>query len=706
MELLNYLPEFIYLSATIFAGMGSGTQSGKLKFKNILAGSKISICEDQTGFTVSSTVNTGTNPSISQNAIAYGTGTSVTSYSFAVNSTPNFIGLYGFKSIIQGSAKNYVCKSQYSMIIGGDFNELKSAATSVIIGGTRNSHDPQVYTNNWLGNPTSDGSTIISSVNTDSKYSSGISAVSSKNTIIGNNFETICNSSSISSSYGFLRMANSSSIISSVAVCLIGEQTVSYYNQEMFSAISSCNSNIKQFDNPLNPLLNISKNYAKNNSVISAYKSNICILGKDNYISQTSIIGSRRSQIRNIVDNSYPYATTSTKQTSIIASQNATASIPQSAIISSNNSCIHRNFASFDPEVAPGSTIIGSSRIASVKKTDDYNSTTLFSDCSLNSNFSSIISSYKTLNGSNKSFNQVHISTEGSSISCNGVTIGTLNSLVRNNSFSIATRCSQNILGGYKSCIGLGSLSSYFRNFGIGGSCNMSGSCGVGIVGGECNFTSYKAKGTHSYINFNTHLLGSYVVGGKCNGNFNSRNSLIGGGYSNYLSNTQESIILGGYKNQICSYGPSFSDFWDPYNPNLYSCDVTVQNSFIIGGTKNCFRNSSSTSALYCAILGINYRCKPHHISSSGIISGSNNQIFNCSTLISPVSLTSSVIIGGSNVCVSVSYTLATHNLMIKGAGGGVYTYDSTGNKCTGLTGTFSNPSQICVVNGLITLIT
>lgn len=150
----------VIISAVIFSGMGQGKDSGKLLFRKIFSDGSITITEDDTSMTFSSSGGNG--GAILQDRVAIGTGTGITHSFICVNDVSPFYGSLtgvrsirgnydptrasyntGFHSFIIGGSTNSISGgySYYSTIIGGQTNSIINGGNDLIVGGTLN----QVY---------------------------------------------------------------------------------------------------------------------------------------------------------------------------------------------------------------------------------------------------------------------------------------------------------------------------------------------------------------------------------------------------------------------------------------------------------------------------------------------------------------------------------------------------------------------------------
>lgn len=145
----------VIISAVIFSGMGQGKDSGKLLFRKIFSDGSITITEDDTSMTFSSSGGSG--GAILQDRVAIGTGTGITHSFIFVNDVSPFYGSLtnvksirgnydptrasyntGFHSFIIGGSTNSIIGGYYSTIIGGQTNSIINGGNDLIVGGNLN----------------------------------------------------------------------------------------------------------------------------------------------------------------------------------------------------------------------------------------------------------------------------------------------------------------------------------------------------------------------------------------------------------------------------------------------------------------------------------------------------------------------------------------------------------------------------------------
>ena len=145
----------VIISAVIFSGMGQGKDSGKLLFRKVFSDGSITITEDDTSMTFSSSGGSG--GAILQDRVAIGTGTGITHSFIFVNDVSPFYGSLtnvksirgnydptrasyntGFHSFIIGGSTNSIIGGYYSTIIGGQTNSIINGGNDLIVGGNLN----------------------------------------------------------------------------------------------------------------------------------------------------------------------------------------------------------------------------------------------------------------------------------------------------------------------------------------------------------------------------------------------------------------------------------------------------------------------------------------------------------------------------------------------------------------------------------------
>jgi hypothetical protein len=241
----------------------------------------------------------------------------------------------------------------------------------------------------------------------------------------------------------------------------------------------------------------------------------------------------------------------------------------------------------------------------------------------------------------------------------------------------------------------------------LGGNTNLGFGNSV-MIGGKNNKAGLTMQQGLNKLYYREYRYGeqrSVIIGGLSNCSSASNGSVVIGGQLNCELNTINSSIIGGNLNKIYANGCYVRQYFNGPTP-YYSSPIlnTVENDFIIGGRKNYFGGGISNKFM------VNFNKNgPSYIKNSGIISSYNSRIagitntyysrpvygFNCP------GLTSSVILGSKNLANCQSFTLMVSNLCIHGT---VKTCKgpTLADLCTGVNGTFTSPSTIVVINGLV----
>jgi hypothetical protein len=551
MDFLFSFFEFLTLGAgpfIVFAGMGTGTQSGKLKFKTISpANSSMSVTENSDHIVVSSNISSASAPA---NQVLWGTGTSFTSGFLKVDNTNK--GIVNIKHIGEPSEVS----SSYN---DGSNSLLLKGRKSYIYNTTNNSN--AISTCGTKLCYTTD-SNIISSVDSAIDgygYNAGL------NTIIGSYTSDITGysrSSTILSSGGKMCRQKLGSIISSSNSCnntqyqSCGNSIISSWGAQILgcktnfnSIISSIADNYISHNNPLandanNNFIGASRGSAikggqvnpgitygsKNSSILSSLESIIC----DGKFS--SIIGSCGSKI--CFYRFYGSVVRNNDYNSIIGSRNSRISICVTGEYYSHYSCTNTIISSDDSkDYASCNTAIVSSIGSKIKRSS---SSVIFSSCNsdvYDSCSSSIVSSAGSAISSSRSSAIV-------SGFQNQICSGSHYSVIINGCFNIISKESYRavILSGACNIIGFkGSLCNPVIIAGCKNCIEAVGSENTSIIGGYNNCIS--GSSDHSQI-----------LGGTCNRSGASTNSVIIGGCKNYLINARYSVIIGGRSNVNSSY--------------------------------------------------------------------------------------------------------------------------------------------------------
>jgi hypothetical protein len=288
----SILPESTILAATIFSGMGSGTQSGKLLFKGLCSDTNISISQDSTSVKIcdtSSPVIIAVDDAKVAIGDVYG---NLTASIFSVNTTWESISKPDtYKGLILSNVppqSYYFYNSWCSLIVAGRKSTAKGKFSgSTIIGGYDNTLNSQ-------------NSSIIGGVN------NGI--LSRSSTILGSCGSVICNGPFIQPSPQDIPDSTIVSSIQSV-ICnsvrnnsIIGSNLSCQINSKGTSIVSSCYSllgyvsksiecsvsysaDISGFKNTICAKMNKSKSSDAYNSIISSNKSYTCGIKNSTIIS-------------------------------------------------------------------------------------------------------------------------------------------------------------------------------------------------------------------------------------------------------------------------------------------------------------------------------------------------------------------------------------------------------------------------------------
>jgi hypothetical protein len=560
MDFLFSIFEFLIIAGgpfCVFAGMGTGTQSGKLKFRNIVAAdSSIEITENSSCVTLKSNGNAVLVPA---NKIPWGNTSSITwgflevdtsvqaitgayiisnssnsligtSFSSGYNNLiirPNNNKLFGSSNdnIIINSKESYMCNiGRRSAIIGGVKNVI-CGGDSVSIIDSYCSLSNESYS-----------STIISgssSIICQSGLSTILSSVKSKITYISTGSRV--NQNSIISSYcGSIKGNNNSSVISS---------RQSYINQ--------CN--------PLGK--------AQSNSIISSCSSLIC----GGQVSDGITVGSLRTSILGaccgwIVDSC---------DSSIIGGY---GNIIRTYTYSGGNKGISKN--------CHNTIVSGFKNVIHAYNTPDsygsiqYNSI-ISSKCSeiYNSCMSSIITSgIGNLISNSKGI--VIIGGFSGSVA-NIISYSNQISIINSPNSGVSTSSVGGIVGGFRSCISDGTY--------------------IGVIGGICHIIRSSSKNSSilgGSLNSICSSIDSAIVAGRYNCVIGSDRSSILGGYCNIINKVKNSSILGGFENLID--GKSTKGLNS--NVILAGCKNTIYGCYgiIVGGEDNYINSCIQ----YGAILG------------------------------------------------------------------------------------------------------
>jgi hypothetical protein len=598
--LFNFIPDIILLGGPfcVFAGMGTGSNTGKLNFKQICSegGITVAVTESTSSLDITSSGGGGVGVgSILTNKIATGIGTGITPSrtGFWPNSgggvgTWNTRNIYGVsiigsskpptynsnvvacsdkRGMIIGGASNYVGLYSYNSVIVNSFNsnliyDSGNIDSSIIL----NSQDSQI-TNGCMSSIINSTSSYIKDKGTSN--STIVNSESSKICPISpslyGSFNSIFNSecSQISDSYW-------SSIMSGCFNCLRGVKSGSIFNG-LFNCIRNSDTDVWSYANSIvngvcnriycgqfnsNNIFNGCKNFMVGNNRNNIFNGNSIINGDRNRICMDIQGGATcYSSITNGVGNCLKYTNQSTIMGGycnqiISTSKNSTISSSRCSIICSSEQTSILGSLNSKTRLVENSTIIGG-----------------YTSYICNTNQSSII----TGTGSELlGYGKV------------GITIlGGYSNKICNSGYSVNVSYKQNcIFGNNPIC----------HNFLHGIRSNtMNRSRFTSIIGGyESNLTAqtlYSSiiggdKGTMSADSFSSILSGyknktssnctSLIVGGANNYLCASNNSAILSSCSSVLLNTSNTVLAGSC-NWKCSTGSC------PFLSNtLYVCQLQM----------------------------------------------------------------------------------------------------------------------------------
>jgi len=725
----------LILGVSIFSGMGTGKDSGKLLFKKVFSSGGFSVQEDDFSLTFSSSGGSGT--SINPYEIAYGTGTGITSsWDFRVCTSKrsifgNFNSIRPYHSLPTatfvnnspyafsiGGCQNLINNSKYSVIVGGSTNSIsKSACQSIILGGREN----RIYCiknsailsgckNRILGYhdenlDTSSNSSIIGGYKNQichSGFSAIIGGLSNfmlskdnncnyQNFIGGSKGITLCNRVRLSE-YSTVGWIHNSVVLSSGNSVIELSPTFSSINgvigfpepKVSFSTILS------SFESTIN---NVDKTYCnpKYNNVISSVSSKTSGLF-------SSIISSKNSCIYTYIDNIYkPYKYNFYSQ--IVSSENSCIIGKYSQIVSSKNSVILTG-CSDSNDIKQFNQILGGYK-NTINKNNTYS--TILGGCKNKMNYNLGVINYNQImiNGEcNYMFKSgqfvsgcqncnyyIGASTDifsGDSIILGGRYQKSIKSISINN-FSKKPE----VLGSMKNTI---MMTSIYSTSGYQFRENCYGSYGKSYL--ELPGPWRGMASPHS----------SVILSSCCVNTASDRLSIVVSSNNSIISNTCNSMIIAGKENcmrSIGDFGTSSEDWFSGSNLD------SVCNNFIIGGEKNKFL--SNIPGNYTLSFGLT-TSKIFNTCNSGIIGGYQNCIVNeCDVFnafsIEDYSLRNAIISGGKNIKLSTSNTFAASNIIV---GGGTIRTKYLGSLYTGISGEFiiTSTSKIRFVNGLVVSVT
>ena len=620
MELIQLVSDIIMAAGPyfVFKGMGTGTQSGKLKFKSIIQGnSSIGITETSNSITINSNAG-GSGSPIDLDEIAFGTGTGITS-SFAAVSSRSIVGVSSFGTLTFSTGWG-VC----------DASGVPSACNSIIITG----HP----VNNLICS--SRNSNIIGSCDSKISFSYESDVIQSSNSCQSNNF--------MSSIIGVISVTISSSSQSSIiagyknsiqfgknSTILASRNGSMYFFKPTPTAIDPTllsNSIISTIGSCINTVSTKGGTIVRNNTIISSkeaenihsnpgcgtgnpYKSS-CQKGYISIISseKSCILGARCGSVKagggilgtndGLGGSNY----TGGSDTSVIISSCKALLYDtcRSSILSTHNSSIivgmtGSNSAFICSNITNSSIISGqNNKISTYQDTEKSSQTLVVCNSGIissrNISFSSENRFVSVINSASFSFltSDSTKSSKNARVSIIGVETDT-NTLV--------VQCSSN------SAI----INSFLTDRGIIGSTNsiIMNSNDVGIITSENSaiMTSQKVALSSSK---NSVVISSYdsdILG--------SNNSALMTGCSNIIFNSSNSSIISGCRNSICDTCNSV--ILSGASSSIFSCSSTI-----ITGYCNTIATFSHFSTI---IGGVKNFIGPKPSDGSTIIGGDNNTI-------------------------------------------------------------------------------
>lgn len=674
----------------IFKQPGTLNNSGKLTFRTLDTVFPITITFSSTDITINSLAGVANNVSIPNKYIVIGTGTAspgITYSTFRISDTTNRFGIYGVQQIapLGSIIGSYISSNlKYSFILG----RISSNLNSVTL--------------------TKDGSMVINSSITGDK--------SRTNTFINSNASTTFYrnylSSLISSTSNFIRDSLSPVLISSTNINIdnsINSTVVSSYGSNINTGFDAGTAKMGKSNTIVTSINSCIASYCvENNAILSSKLSNIS--GSPNQLGvlkNNAILSSTNAQIFANYMTSRGNSILSSVSSQIYCSN-------KSSILSSRNISIHSS----------GSVILSSCSVSSLNSSNNnvvMSSYYITSDSGVySSSFNSILSSNRIFNYSAGSYNTIIsskcISIQGSyntvigsrcclkggynynlPIYCNSMIVSSNASIGKNQYNAFIFPIENNSLK--TSISGYSNDSSFLT---ISGKCNIAKSLST-IIGGyrnfsgrtsDSNYTTTNSGGVKSESRYSIH--NTFTIGGKNNISSANYGGIIIGGDNNRLFNTIESMIVSSCESFICAHGF--------YAVNGYQNENSVSTSMIIASKSARFRNSSISGYSNFAVLAKN----------SGIIGGSYNNLYTCGqwsggSLPVGTETKSQIILGGSSLCTGVfpsvgslyNYSITVQNLLVTSAIIGV-----TGSTCcVGVTGTWTNPNFICIVDGIVTAV-
>jgi hypothetical protein len=611
MELIYFFLEnyFILSSFYFFAGMGTGSNTGKLSFRRILSGdNSLNISEDSNGLTFSYISSTF---SLDLFEIGYGkSGGGLTSSVFkAFGPLNSYTAIYGAKiwskllptsqylhtyndSMVIGGCRVQMC-GNFNLGIGGSYMYSRYSTDSILISGCINTSFCD------------ESSTMIGGSGLYSRYSkfSVMLGGCTNQTYLSNCYSTIIGGYDSKFSGGYQNNFNTV-ITSNGRIC--------GYRIRMSSIIGGSNKSEIINSNPLSSQFSDSNFILGGNSnviyggiaaqTLGSVNSSITG-GSDNIVRDTfrsSIIGGNS----NSISANFGYYSSIVSNSTILNGCNSGIStisyssiecVFDSAIITSRYSCIYTNAA-----INPSGNVILGSRYANIFRSrfslvsNSLNNPSICASDSSSIISSKYISMCSARNGLIFSSYNSNMNKSISSTINNSVIIGGYCGCLLGDESAI--------VGGFKNVITTG-----VNNFLTGGCENtVSSSSNSSILGGKCNFLS----GTSSSIaggsgNTSSNSFESNIISGSYNSICDSISSNISGGLRNYIIRGVSSNIVGGYLNKICKASGNVCNSAILGGCNISICDNNTTGvpdilysslSIVIAGT--CYNGFTGTYSM------------------------------------------------------------------------------------------------------------
>lgn len=603
--LFNLLPDLILLGGPfcVFAGMGTGSNTGKLNFKQICSSGGINITENSNSLDITGTVTGVPVGSVSPFFIAVGSGTGITPS--RTNHTGDTKRLYGVSILGNWDPNNYTQKANNyidrGMIIGGCSNRFETYQTknSVILGGRNNKfqNSSGYYMN---------GSIILNSIESCFRGGCDNSIINSNTSMMRNytnySYES-CINSIINSVGSYQRNSNLvSPITKSGGNSMFNSYSALQCNNFYTSIMSGCEQRIR--GNCYSVIFNGDKIRIEEYSGANVQATmNVIINGRYNCIKCGNIMGnlivnglSGEIITDSNVDNA-KYNTIISGCLGFIRLGQGFGATCQgyNTIISgrSNVICYRQNQSSILNSYGTGINMLQAAYTSDYKGIFVSNSKNL---TSTKSSWSAIFGTYK---------NDIHLTCYVTMVGNPGqsnMSQAKTSTIIGSNGGSIKWEPTRAASAGDKVCGNtiIGGVSNLIHNnftFISGLQTNCS-TC-IGSSGASCHNFIHGIR--CNSINMSRY---SSILGGYCKNRIvDSIFSTIIGGQFATVSNTDFSVVLSGRSNMI-------SDF---------SCMSTI-----IGGRNNCIIGGSINSAI------VGSQCSQLVSICNGVIIGGNS--FTCRT--------------------------------------------------------------------------